>query len=44
MPQSVYNFLFNPNHEAPSMTVMIILIVIVIVSAILREYFQNRRR
>lgn len=44
MPQPLYNFLFNPNHEMPSTTVMVVLVGVVIVTAVLRAYFQNRRK
>lgn len=43
MPEQLYNVLFNPNHEMPSLTIVIIIVAMVLITNAIGRYFLDRK-
>lgn len=43
MWDSIYKFLFNPNHEMPSLEVIILLVILTVILMFFRMYVERKR-
>lgn len=43
MPDQLYNILFNPNHEMPSITIIIVILALVLITNAVGRYMLDRK-